>query len=70
VEFGIKSKPVAPELQSLASSAAIQTVTVCGFRIADCGLRIVLIEKSFINWKSEIRNRQSAIKGYLCLPGE
>jgi len=33
-------------------------------RIADCGLRIVLIEKSFINWKSEIRNRQSAIKGY------
>ena len=24
--------------------------------ISDCGLRIVLIEKSFINWKSEIRN--------------
>src|SRR5437762_13497284 len=30
--------------------------------IGDCGLRIVLIEKSFINCKSAIRNRQSAIK--------
>src|SRR5438445_5080977 len=31
--------------------------------IADFGLRIVLMEKVFINSKSEIRNRQSAIKG-------
>jgi len=29
----------------------------------NCGLRIVLMEKVFINSKSEIRNRQSAIKG-------
>jgi len=31
--------------------------------IEDFGLRIVLMEKVFINSKSEIRNRQSAIKG-------
>ena len=29
----------------------------------NCGFRIALIEKLFINSKSEIRNRQSAIKG-------
>ncbi len=28
-------------------------------RIADCGLRIVLIKKVFINSKSEIRNQRA-----------
>ncbi len=32
-------------------------------RIWDCGFRIVLFKKVLINSKSEIRNRQSAIKG-------
>ncbi|PYU89552.1 MAG: hypothetical protein DMG08_21065 [Acidobacteria bacterium] len=30
----------------------------------DCGFRIVLIKNVFISPKSEIRNRQSAIKGH------
>ncbi|PYU96048.1 MAG: hypothetical protein DMG08_03340 [Acidobacteria bacterium] len=34
----------------------------------NCGLRIVLLEKLFINCKSEIRNRESAIKGYFVSP--
>src|SRR5438046_2465391 len=46
-------------------------ISDCGFRIADfglrisdCGFRIVLIKNVFISPKSEIRNRQSAIKGH------
>src|SRR5438034_10855773 len=35
-----------------------------GLRISDCGFRIVLIKNVFISPKSEIRNRQSAIKGH------
>src|SRR5439155_11182091 len=41
-----------------------------GLRISDCGFRIVLMKKLFINSKSEIRNRQSVIKGPRYLRGE
>src|SRR5438552_7463189 len=46
------------------SSALIHHGDPVGLRISDCGFRIVLIKNVFISPKSEIRNRQSALKGH------